>query len=310
MVGIYLRFAMWGALVAPLISPALPGELVLTDLKASHLKSAHGPVKQVSLKTPALTLVDSHKLAFHAPGSMVQFAFAEPVWIIAYETEIHDAAGQPPAENYLCHTFFGNRHVEQLKSPDGRMIAPEMKGLFSDAFTRNVRLPDGFAIHVLAGEELEWMPMFNNRGDEDERVAMSATIHLIRDSDVLKPLQPVYSVLQSVSMPHLFYVRPGRDERQTTFELPFEGRIHLIGAHIHPHAKSVSLSNITRNEPVWNGVARDDSSGHTVGMALYSDASGYPVHAGEVFKLVSVYDNPNRFPIDAMAGVFLVYTKD
>ena len=84
------------------------------------------------------------------------------------------------------------------------MIASEMKGLFSDAFTWNVRLPDGFAIHVLAGEELEWMPMFNNRGDEDERVAMSATIHLIRDADVLKPLRPVYSVLQSVSMPHLF----------------------------------------------------------------------------------------------------------
>ena len=306
-VGVAVTF---GAAVSLLcLSPAI-GAVVLTDFQSSQVKSAYGPVQQISLKTPALTFVDSHRLAFHAPGSMLHFSFAEPVWIVAYETEIHDATGQTPPDNFLCHTFFGTRHIEQLKAANGKAIAQETKGLFSDAFTRSIRLPEGFAVHLLAGEELEWMPMFNNRGDEDARVAMSATIHFIREADLKKPLQPVYSVLESVSMPHLFYVRPGRHEQQTTFDLPFSGRIHLIGAHVHPHAKSVGLFNITRGEPVWNGTAREDGSGHTVGMAVYSDADGYAVHAGEVYKLVSVYDNPNSFPIDAMAGVFLVYTKD
>lgn len=291
-------------------SPAHGGDLVLTDFEPSQLTSEYGPVKRASLQTPGLALVDPHMLAFHSPGSMVHFRFAESVWIIAYETEIQDANGQPPAANLLCHTFFGTAHVEQLKGPDGKAISQEMKGLFSDAFTRSVRLPDGFGIHLTAGDQMEWMPMFNNRTDDDARVAMRATIHFIREADLHKPLQPVYSVLQSVSMPHLFYVRPGRHEQQATFDLPFNGTIRLIGAHIHPYAKSVSLFNTTRGESVWNGMAREDSSGRTVGMALYSDTRGYPVHAGDVFKVSSVYDNPNSFPIDAMAGVFLVYTKD
>jgi hypothetical protein len=152
--------------------------------------------------------------------------------------------------------------------------------------------------------------MFNNRGDDDLHLGMRATIHFIRDADLTKPLQPVYSVLQSVQTPHLFWVPPGRHEKQTTFELPFNGRVHFIGAHIHPHAKSIRLDNVTRGEQVWDGRAQEDSKGRTTGMAVYSDVTGYGVKAGEVYKLTSTYENPTDVPIDAMAGAFLVYTKE
>jgi hypothetical protein len=74
-----------------------------------------------------------------------------------------------------------------------------MKGLFSDAFTRSVRLPDGFGIHLGPGEEVEWMPMFNNRTDDDARVSMEAIIHVIRDAELRKPMQAVTAVQVSAS---------------------------------------------------------------------------------------------------------------
>jgi hypothetical protein len=300
------------AAMAALLFPGqgLRGSELTVDLQPSELTSAYGPVKQVVLKTPRLTSLDSHALAFYSPGSMVHFRFPEAVWIIGYKTDIYDAAGRPPTENYLCHTFLGNHHVEQLKTSDGKVISPEMKGLFSDAFTPAVRLPDGFAIRLEPGEEVEWMPMFNNRSDEDVRVAMRAIVYVIREADLKKPLQPVYSVLESVKTPHLFYVEPGAHEQQTTFELPFNGKVHLIGAHIHPHAKSVRLFDVTRGETVWNGVVEEDAQKHTAGMPVYSNPDGYPVRAGDVFRLTSRYENPGKYPIDAMAGVFLIYTKN
>ena len=286
------------------------GTNLITDFEPAQLSSQYGPVKKVVLKTPGLAFVDSHALAFHSAGSMVHLRFAEPVWIIAYQTEIYDSSGRPPVENYLCHTFFGTRHVEQLVTPDGKPIAPEMKGLFSDAFTRSVNLPDGFGIRLSAGEDLEWMPMFNNRTDDDARVSMTAAIYLIRESELKKPMQAVYSVLESVSTPHLFYVRPGKHQQEATFQLPFEGRIHLVGAHIHPYAKSVQLFDVSRSQSVWNGIVKADAAGNTAALPVYSDVAGFAVHAGDVFKVSSTYENPNNYPIDAMAGVFIVYTKD
>jgi hypothetical protein len=300
---------------AAIASLFYPGQLLsagdlIANLQPSELTSAYGPVKQVVLNTPRLSTLDPHSLAHYSSGSMVHFRFPEPVWIIGYETEIYDGAGRPPTENYLCHTFIGNHHVEQLKTLDGKVIASEMKGLFSDAFTKSVHLPDGFGIQLTPNEDMEWMPMFNNRTDDYARVAMRAVIYVIRECDLKKPMQPVYSVLESVKTPHLFDVPPGRHEQETTFELPFDGKLHLIGAHIHPYAKSVRLVNVTRTQAVWNGIVTEDAHGQTAGMPLYSDPKGYPVHAGDVFRLTSRYENPNDFPIDAMAGVFIVYTRN
>jgi len=48
-------------------------------------------------------------LAAHLPQAMKEFTFEEPVWLVAYKTEILDAQGRTPKENFLCHTFFGDQ---------------------------------------------------------------------------------------------------------------------------------------------------------------------------------------------------------
>jgi len=277
---------------------ASPAE-ILDSFRPSAVQTDYGMVSEVRFST-GLVELEAGALAHHLPQAMKDFRFAEPVWVIGYKTEILDSHGKSPKENYLCHTFFSDQRVDQAEDN-------ELKGIYSDAFTPEVRLPDGFGIPLFANERLHWMPMFNNRGDETARVEMKVAISLIRAKDLKMPLKPLYASLRSVQTPHLFFVPPGRDERQVTFTLPFNARIHFLGTHLHPHGVSIELYNVSRQELVWKGARRGGSNS---AMQVYSNPEGYPVRAGEAYKITGVYDNPNAEKIDAMAGLFMLYSRD
>jgi len=277
--------------------PGATGADLLTAFRPSATRSAHGQVSEVEFSTEVVEL-ESGALAHHLAQAMRDFRFAEPVWMLAYRTEILDAQGRPPRENYLCHTFFGDQRVVQRQDQ-------EMRGIYSDAFTPEVRLPEGFGIPLSPDDPLHWMPMFNNREDHPVRVRMKVTLTVIRAGDLRKPLRPLYSTLRSVQVPHLFFVPPGRDQRQVTFEVPFDGRIHFLGTHIHPYGESIELYNVSRNASVWKGSRKKDGS-----METFSSAEGHAVRAGESFRITSVYRNPTSGPIDAMAGLYMLYSRN
>ena len=284
-----------------LASPGAAGSELLTGFQPSTVRSEYGAVSEIRFSTPIIEL-ESGVLAHHLPQAMRDFRLAERAWVIGYKSEIIDSQGKPPRENYLCHTFFGDQRVTQ--EPD-----QELKGIYSDAFTPQVMLPDGFGILLTPDEPLHWMPMFNNRDERPARVGMNTVLLVIRAKDLKKPLTQLYSTLRSVEVPHLFFVQPGRHEKTTTFELPFEGQIHFLGTHIHPHGVSIELFNVSRRERVWKGSRKLDNQGKMVGMDVYSSGEGYPIRAGEAYRVTAVYDNPTRSPIDAMAGLFILYSR-
>jgi hypothetical protein len=45
-------------------------------------------------------------------------------------------------------------------------------------------------------------------------------------------------------------------------------------------------------------------------MQVYSSADGYPIRAGETYRITSVYQNPNDEKVDAMAGLFMLYSRE
>ncbi len=290
--------ALLAGLVCAVCCAGAPPAGPLTDFRPS-VQTDYGLASEVQFST-GLVELESGTLAHHLPQAMKSFWFAEPVWVIGYKTDLLDSRGKSPGENYLCHTFFSDQRVDQREEN-------ELKGIYSDAFTPEVRLPNGFGIPLLQSERLHWMPMFNNRGDQPARVEMKVVITLIRAKDLKKPLRPLYASLRSVQTPHLFFVPPGRDERQVTFELPFDGRIHFLGTHIHPHGVSIELYNVSRRERVWKAARKSDPEG---AMEVYSNPEGYPVHSGETYKITAVYQNPSGEKIDAMAGIFMLYSRD
>jgi len=116
-----------------------------------------------------------------------------------------------------------------------------------------------------------------------------------------------------VFTPH-WVVPPGREVRHTlvtdVLNVPFETRLHYIGAHMHPFAESLALRDLTTGETLFTAHTRAPAEG--IGLAQvdhYSSPEGLPLHPDHEYELVSVYDNPTDSDKDAMA-VFFLYFHD
>ena len=44
-------------------------------------------------------------------------------------------------------------------------------------------------------------------------------------------------------------------------------------------------------------------------METFSSAEGYAVHAGETYRVTAAYENPTQAPVDAMAGIYILYSR-
>ena len=139
---------------------------------------------------------------------------------------------------------------------------------------------------------------------------MRLELAVIRESDLVRPLKRLYSTLHSTHMPHLFFVPPQRHQQGTVVTLGFKGRIHFMGTHVHPFAESMVLRNMAREERVWKGTSIRGDSGSMTGFEVFSSVEGYAVQPGEAYRITSSYDNPTDGPIDAMAGLFIMYSLD
>jgi len=234
---------------------------------------------------------------------VMEFTFPEDLWLVGYEISMIDRAGNQLAREFQCHTFLGT-------SMPAHHSHEEVVGIFSDGYTPKLELPAGFGIFFKAGEKILWNPMFNNRNPERAVVSMRLTLNVVRTRNLggskLKALNTTFSTIQDPT--DLYFVPAGEDIRETTFKLPFKGMIHLMGTHIHPYGVSIELINLTRNESVWKAVGKRDEKGRLVAMPIYSNLRGYAVNSEDRFKMVAIYKNPTRQRVDAMAGVFILYS--
>jgi hypothetical protein len=232
----------------------------------------------------------------------MEIRFPEDLWVVGYHTEMLDAAGQRISREFQCHTFFGSSMPQHHSNDD-------VIGLFSDGYTESIEMPPGFGIVFKAGEKILWNPMFNNRNLERRPAAMRLVLEVIRAKNLKQPLKPLRTTFRTIRQPgDLYFVLPGRDVRETVFQLPFSGTIHVIGTHIHPYGVSIELFNVSRNELVWKAIGSRDSSGRLMQMPVFRSTEGYTFRADERFTLRAVYENPTSKKIDAMAGVFLLYS--
>jgi hypothetical protein len=234
---------------------------------------------------------------------VMEFTFPEDLWLVGYEIGMIDRAGNALPRELQCHTFLGT-------SMPAHHSHEEVAGIFSDGYTTKLDLPRGFGIFFKAGEKILWNPMFNNRNPQRAMASMRLTLNIVRARNLgslkLKELNTTFRTIKDPT--DLYFVSPGKDVRETTFTLPFRGTIHVIGTHIHPFGVSIELINLTRNEPVWKAVGRSDEHQQLVSMPVYSSPQGYSVNPGDRFKMVAVYQNPTQQRVDAMAGVFILYS--
>lgn len=233
----------------------------------------------------------------------MEVVFPEDLWLVGYHTKILDAGGKPISREFQCHTFLGT-------SLPAHHSHDQVVGLFSDGYTEDFALPPGFGIFLKGGQRIYWTPMFNNRQGGAVSASMHLTLDVIRGVNVRRPLVALATTFRTIKVPDLYYVEPGTDVQETTFTLPFAGRIHAMGTHIHPYGVAVEVLPEAGGEPIWKAEGKLDASGRLVAMPQYSNAEGYRVRAGDRFRLRATYRNTTDKPVDAMAGVFLLYAAE
>lgn len=233
----------------------------------------------------------------------MQMAFPEDMWLVGYHTRMVDKSGTQLAREFQCHTFIGTS-MPQHHSHE------QVVGIFSDGYTPGIDLPSGFGIFFKAGEKVIWTPMFNNRDPGHATAAMSIELNVIRARNLPQGLKPLLTTFRTIrGTTDLYLVPPGRDVREMTFQFPGTGKIHVIGTHIHPYGVSIELIDLQRNQTVWKAVGSRDQKGKLAAMPVYVNSEGYDVKQEDGFKLVAVYENPTSHNVDAMAGVFILYSS-
>jgi hypothetical protein len=105
-------------------------------------------------------------------------------------------------------------------------------------------------------------------------------------------------------------VTPGREENHTQvttmMDLAADTTIHFIGAHLHPFAESVALRDLTTDETIFRGTARNlDEQLGLAEVQWFSSVEGVPVFANHEYEIVSVYNNTSGQNQDAMAALYL-----
>jgi len=109
-------------------------------------------------------------------------------------------------------------------------------------------------------------------------------------------------------------VKRGHEERHTLItsmlRLPYDTRIHFIGAHLHPFAQSLEVRDLTAGKTLFRSRTRRPTKG--IGLShvdAYSSGEGIPVYKDHEYELVSIYDNDSPNDQDAMATLFF-YLED
>lgn len=109
-------------------------------------------------------------------------------------------------------------------------------------------------------------------------------------------------------------VKPGHEERHTLvtsmMRVPYDTRIHFIGVHLHPFARSLELRDLNTGKTVFRSHARNPATG--IGLdhvETFASREGLPVYKDHEYELVSVYENGSGLEQDAMATMFF-YLED
>jgi hypothetical protein len=129
------------------------------------------------------------------------------------------------------------------------------------------------------------------------------------------PLFRVYPFQLDVAFPagdKSFDLPPGRISRSYEASPIMEGRLIVVGGHLHPYAESLKLEDVTANKVIWEGKPIEGKSGTLEGVTvgrLYRRL-GYKIYPDHVYRVTVTYNNPTSDTIPeggmgVVGGVFL-----
>lgn len=180
--------------------------------------------------------------------------------------------------------------------------------------TPEVSFAPGYGYFVRRGTELRALVGFANFTEHDTN-DVSAQISLsfvpAISGTVLGNAYPLF--LNSMCDKYLFAIPPKTDRfvqhLPHPFEIPFDGRITLLGSHGHKNLMEILLT-LNGNE-LWRTSPIHLPDGTNLGNPIYkAPFQGVPVKKGDLLDLTETYTNPGDMPGDAMSSMYIHILPD
>lgn len=239
-----------------------------------------------------------------APFRIGRFRMGERVWITGWRSNTENADGSRAPDDIHCHTTLSDVAMIQ---DDGQLFM----GAYTDGFTPVFELPEGFAIPVPAGQRLIFQPMFNNRRPEPRKARMRLEIDYVPDSERTRELRSLSAYTIRVSDEDMYWIEPrAQDTKTRVIEIPFEGRIHAIGGHVHPYGEYIELRRERDHEVLFTARLSKTEKLEDQRLSTYQSTKGFYVRRGELLRITAYYDNITDEKIDAMGGFFVLYDAE
>jgi hypothetical protein len=218
-------------------------------------------------------------------------AVPRSVYLHGFTTEMIDAAGKPIPSVLLHHV---------------NIIAPERRELFSQIMQRvgaagsetgSVTLPKFLGYPMSGGDSLLFTAMFHNptkHSYHNARLRIRMRYSVPDPKRPLLSIQPFYLDVMPPAGVHAYDLPPGRSEKSWEGRPAVDGRVLILGGHLHKYGVALRLEDVTEGKLLFEAAPELDGDGNVVGMPKqhFIWKLGIPLRANHTYRLTAIYDNP------------------
>jgi hypothetical protein len=285
----------------PLAFTTLPRASITADPKRQELV----------LELPAVDLPAGagHNVP-QPPASVAEFPVNGSVY--AFHAELRDETGRLLPPELLHHMNVMDPSERELFLPIGRRI------LASGTETGEIRFPWLlFGARVHAGERILANAMLHNPTPVGYRgVRVRMVLSYIPDHRPW-PFFSVFPWQLDVAFPvgdKTFDLPPGRSERAYEGSPAVDGKIVVIGGHVHEYGRTIEFWDATTGKLLWHGEPVSPKTGEPgavpLGRFYGLSGIGLPVLASHRYRVRVIYENPTGHAIAAggmgvVGGLFI-----
>ena len=213
--------------------------------------------------------------------------------IHAFRVELVDSAGAPLPPVLLHHLNLIDPFHRELFLPISRRVIAAGKE------TGGHRLPWLlFGLPFKKGDQLVLNAMLHNPTDTAYRGVRTRLIVEYSGNPRPWPFHQAFPWQLDVSFPvgdKSFDLPPGRTTESYEAKPAVAGRIVGMGGHVHERALRLTLTDVTANKKMWEGIPITDSAGNLIGMPVgrfYSwNRVGLPLDTSHLYRVTVEYDN-------------------
>lgn len=231
-------------------------------------------------------------------------------YLYGFEYELVDAEGRAAPRDLLHHVNLIDPDRRELFLP----ISQRMLAIGQETGAQSMP-PLLLGYPVAAGQRIVVTAMMHNPTHQDYvGVQLRLSLKYIKEGRPW-PLLSVYPFQFDVAFPagdKDFDLPPGRFSRWYEASPALEGRIMVVGGHLHPYATSLKLEDVTEGTVIWEGrpITGADRSLEGVTIGRLYRRLGVKIRPDHVYRVTVTYDNPTGDTIPGggmgvIAGVFL-----